>query len=162
LILNFLTHFALNPTIYFKFDLIFLPEGRGCDNESGSIPELVALLKLVREPSESISGMAVVFSLADTCEVTDVTKGLLDGGEVHIKVSLLLGLPHGLESARSLSSSVFILRSRTSSRPISESNRLLRSSESMDWLRGDQDLRMSTITGTEELMMPVELKLIAD
>jgi hypothetical protein len=119
----------------------------------------VALLKLVREPFESISGMAVVFSLADTWEVT---TGLLEGGEVHIKVSLLLGLPHGLESARSRSSSVFILRSRTSSRPISESNRLLRSSESMDRLRGDQDFRMSTITGTEELIMPVELKLIAD
>lgn len=88
--------------------------------------------------------------------------GLLDGGDVHIKVSLLLGLPHGLESARSRSSSVFIRRSRTKSLPISESNLLLKSSESTDWLRGDQDFRMSSTTGTEQLMMPVELLLNAD
>jgi hypothetical protein len=93
------------------------PEGIGWEDERGSTPELVALLRLVREPSESMRGRAVVVPFWD--EVT----AALDVGEVHIRsVSDLLGLPQGLGSARKRSSSLFIRRSRTSSLPISQSN----------------------------------------
>jgi len=82
-------------------------EGRG--RERGSTPELVALLRLVSEPSESSRGMAVVVAFGEEMAADDT-------GEVWLEER------QGLGSPRTRSSSVFMRRSRTNSRPISQSN----------------------------------------